>query len=69
MKNFSYKHVKYIKLFHIFLTDGVGGCKSRLIEAIFISISKLVPFKGGDPEKPRILILAPTGVAAIDIEY
>ena len=69
LKNFSYKHMKYIKLFHIFLTDGVGGCKSRLIKAIFMSISKLVSFKGGDPEKPRILILAPTGVAAIDIEY
>ena len=24
-------------------------------------------YKGGDPEKPRILLLAPTGVAAINI--
>ena len=24
-------------------------------------------YKGGDPEKPRILLLVPTGVAAINI--
>ena len=33
-----------------------------------MSISKLLSFKGGDPEKPRKLILAPTGAAAINID-
>ena len=33
-----------------------------------MSISKLLSFTGGDSEKPRILILAPTGVAAINID-
>ena len=33
-----------------------------------MSISKLLSFKSGNPEKPRILILAPTGVAAINID-
>ena len=33
-----------------------------------MSISKLLSFKSGNPEKPRILILAPTGVAAINVD-
>ena len=68
VKNLSSKHVKYIKPFHIFLTGGAGVDKSHLIKTIFMSISKLLSFKGGDPEKPRILILAPTGVATINID-
>ena len=68
VKNLSSKHVKYIKPFHIFLTGGAGVGKSHLIKTIFISISKLLSFKGGDPEEPRILILAPTGKAAINID-
>ena len=68
MKNLFSKHVKYIKPFHIFLTGGAGVGKSHLIVTIFMSIIKLLSFKGGDPEKPGILILAPTGVAAINID-
>ena len=68
VKNLSSKHVKCINPFHIFLTGGAGVGKSHLIKTIFMSINKLLPFKGGDPENfPRILILAPTGVAAINI--
>ena len=60
--------MKYIKPFHIFLTGGARVGKSHLIKTIFISICKLLSFKGGDHEKLRILILAHTGVAAINIE-
>ena len=41
---------------------------SRTLSRLFMSISKLLSFTGGDSEKPRILILAPTGVAAINID-
>ena len=68
MKNLSCKEVKYIKPFHIFLTGGAGVGKSHFIKIIFLSISKLLSFEGGDSEKPRILILAPTGVVAINID-
>ena len=68
VENLSSKHVTYIKPFHIFLTGGAGVGESHLIKTIFMSLSKLLSFKGGDPEKPRILILAPTGVAAVNID-
>ena len=68
VKNLSSKYMKYIKPFHIFLTGGTGVGKSHFIKTIFMSICKLLSLKGGDPEKPRILILAPTGVAAINID-
>ena len=63
VKDLSSKNVKYIKPIHIFLTGGAEVGKSHLFKAIFMSISKLLSFKGGDPEK---LILPPTGVATIN---
>ena len=60
--------MKFIKPFHIFLAGGAGVGKSHLIKTIFMSIIKLLSFKGGDPEKPRILISAPTGVADTNID-
>ena len=68
VKNLSSRQVKFIKPFHIFLPRGAGVGKSHLIKTIFTSIRKLLSFKGGDPEKPRILILAPTGVADTNID-
>ena len=60
--------MKFIKPFHIFLPRGAGVGKSHLIKTIFTSIRKLLSFKGGDPEKPRILILAPTEMAVINVD-
>ena len=68
VKNLSSKQVKFIKPFHIFLAGGAAVGKSHLIKTIFMSIIKLLSFKGGHPEKPRILIIAPTGVADTNID-
>ena len=68
MKNLSSKTIKNIKPFHIFFTEGAGVGKSHLIKTIYMSISKVLIYKGGHPEKPRILLLAPTGAAAIYID-
>ena len=50
--------------FHLFLL-GSGGCgQSHLIQTIFHSVSKVFLYRTGDPTKPRVLLLAPTSVAA-----
>ena len=51
---------------HLFVT-GSGGCgKSHLIKTIYYSLTKALCSK--ESEKPKVLLLAPTGVAAINIE-
>ena len=53
--------------FPLFLS-GSGCCgKSHLIQTIFHAVSKVFLYRSGDPSKPRVLLLAPTGVAAINI--
>ena len=43
------------------------GWKISFDETIFLSLKKVLGYKGGDADKPRILLLAPTGIAAINI--
>ena len=38
-----------------------------MIKTIFLSLNKVVGYKCSDPDKPRILLLAPIRVAAINI--
>ena len=53
--------------FHLFLS-GSGGCgKSYLIKTFYHTINKVFLYRSGDPGEPRVLFLAPTGVAAINI--
>ena len=56
-----------VKRFDIFMTGGAGVRKSRLIKAIYMLLGKVEIYKGGELEKPRILLLAPTGVTAINL--
>ena len=59
-KNRSCKFPREIFPFYIFLSGG-GGCgKSHLVNTIYHSVTKLLLHRGGNPEKPRILLLAPT---------
>ena len=48
---------------HLFIT-GSGGCgKSHLIKTVYHSLTKILCSKNSD--EPKVLLLAPTGVAAI----
>ena len=61
------KVIKKVKSFHIFITGGAEVGKPYLIKTMFLSLNKILRYKGSDADKPRILLHAPTGVAAINI--
>jgi len=54
--------------FHIFLTGGGGVGKSHLINCIYNCLAKVLIYKKEDLEKPRVIKLAPTGIASINIQ-
>ena len=68
IKNLCCKVIKKVKSFHIFITGSAGIGKSHLIKTIFVSLNNVLGYKVGDADKPRILLLAPTRVAAINID-
>ena len=54
--------------FIYFFTGGEGVSISNLIKTINLSLRKILIYKGENREKSRILLLIPTGVAAINID-
>ena len=67
IKSLGCKIHQNVKLFYVFITGGAGVGKSHMIKTIYMSLSKVLMYKGGELDKPRILLLAPTGVAAVNI--
>ena len=51
----------------LFVTGNAGTGKSFLIKTLHSSVSKTLNFRTSSVEKPKVLLLAPTGVAAINI--
>ena len=52
---------------HLFVTGGGGAGKSHLITAIYHTVTKTFRHAPLNPELPSVLLMAPTGVAAINI--
>ena len=56
-----------MKPFKLFLSGSGGVGKSHLIKTIYQSVSKVLQYHGGSPDKQRVLNLAPTGVTSINV--
>ena len=52
----------------LFITGGVGVGKSRLISTIRLFLEKTFTDYVGTADKPKVLVLAPTGVATINVD-
>ena len=68
VKNLSTISQKAIQPLYIFITGGAGTGKSHLIRTIYHSLTKLLSYRAMSLDKPKVLLVAPTGVAAVNID-
>ena len=52
----------------MFLTGGAGVGKTHLVKCIYQSLAKILVYKGDELDKPRVIKLAPTGIAAVNFD-
>ena len=67
VKNLSSDNPKELSPLYLFITGGAGTGKSHLIKTIHAALSKTLSYRSNCIDKPYVLLLAPTGVAAINI--
>lgn len=68
IKNLKSLKPENIQPIYLFITGGAGAGKSHLIRTIYHTIVKTFRYPPINPEKPIVLLTAPTGVAAINID-
>lgn len=56
---------KIVKSFYFLLSESGGVEKCQLIKTTFQSVRKALQFHGSSTDKPRVSVLAPTGVGSI----
>ena len=68
MKNMNSLKPVEIEPLYLFLTGGGGAGKSHLIKTIYHTAVKTFRHPHINPELPTVVLMAPTGVAAINID-
>ena len=66
--NYSAENAVEIEPLHLFITGGAGTGKSHLIKTIDASLKKTLNYKSQNLDTLKVLKLAPTGVAASNID-
>ena len=67
MKNMNCLKPEKVDPINLFVTGGAGAGKSHLIKAIYHTAVKTFRYGTMNPYKPTVALMAPTGVAAINI--
>ena len=67
VKNMNSLKPEKVEPIYIFVTGGGGAGKSHLINTIYHTVTKTFRHAPINPECPSVLLMAPTGVAAINI--
>ena len=68
VKNIRSLKPEKINPIYLFITGGAGSGKSHLIKTIYHTAVKTFQHASSNPDLPTVLLMAPTGVSAINID-